>query len=130
MAHVGQAWFNEDFDATIGLFCLAHNGATEVPNVIYVWSDAKSFCATKKIKVNTIETKIQQLSQCIQQHGVSMERSKLHGVIEALKKERRNVMLELAKTSLPSICAVLIDQVNKIKESIANNELKMEQLEK
>ncbi len=72
---------------------------------------------------------MQQLSQCIQQHGISMERSELCGVIEALKKERRNLMLELAKTTLPSIREVLIAQVNEIKESIANNEKKMEHLE-
>ncbi len=108
---------------------LAQNGATEVPNVINVKSDDKSFRATKKIKVNTMETDMQQLSQCIQQHGISMERSELRGVIEALKKERRNLMLELAKTTLPSIREVLIAQVNEIKESIANNEKKMEHLE-
>ncbi len=59
-----------------------------------------------------------------------MERSELCGVIETLKKERRDLMLQLAKTSLLSVCEVLMDQVKEIEESIGNNEKKMDKLEK
>ncbi len=59
-----------------------------------------------------------------------MERSELRGVIEALKKERRDLMLQLAKMPLSSVCEVLMDQVKEIEESIANNEKKMDKLEK
>ncbi len=51
-------------------------------------------------------------------------------MIEALKNEKRDLMLELAKTSHLSVREVLMDQVKEITESIANNEKKMDKLEK
>ncbi len=72
----------------------------------------------QKIKVNSMETKMQQLSHSIQQHGASMERLELCGLLEALRIEKRDLMLQLATALDSAICKVLTDQVNKIKESI------------
>ncbi len=73
---------------------------------------------------------MQQLSQSIQQHGVSIERLELCRLIKALKKKRRDLMLQLATASNLDVCEVLMDQVKEIQESIANNERKMNDLEK
>ncbi len=76
-----------------------------------------------------MQTKMQQLSKSIQQHGASMERSESHGLIEALKKEKRDLMLKLATVTDSAVCEVLMDQVNETKEYIKNNEQKMHCLE-
>ncbi len=51
-----------------------------------------------------METELQQLSWSIQQHSASMERSELSRLIEALKEEQRDLIVQLATAANPDVC--------------------------
>lgn len=57
-----------------------------------------------------------------------MERSELCGLIEALYKEKRNFMVQLATASNVAVCNVLTDQLAEIKDLIEKNERNMKNL--
>ncbi len=86
------------------------NRATNILGMINMQSQNEEHFATKKAKLTPALTELEDWSQSIKQHGRSMERSKLCGLIEALYRERRDLMLQLVMTSNSAICNILTDE--------------------
>ncbi len=80
--------------------------------------------ATKKAKLTPALTELEHRNQSIKQHGRSMERLELCGLIEALYKERRELMVWLAMASNSAMHNIVTDQLAEIKDSIKKNEMK------
>ncbi len=103
-----------------------NNGAAGILRIINMQSQNEEHFATKNVKLAPARTELEHPSQSIKQHGRSMERSELHGLIEALYKERRDLMVRLATASNSAVCNIVMDQLAEIFYLIEKNERNLE----